>query len=353
MKELMISDNKNLTKIDTLVTEYLDTEITGKLSKALVLGNAIATLDTLLNKEIMKPIMQLKGSKLGFRTDKDYPVEIVKRCFIEALLIGVEPIGNQWNIIAKNLYVTKEGCTHLLSKIKGLSYSVVPSIPKVTKNADGEFGAIVKVKIFWTYKGKEKSQDLEFACKGASDRDGKHCTSADAYNGKGERKAKHWLYQQISGQYVGEGDAEDSIDVDFMDVEGKTVTESPYKKKPKAQSPVPIPEDLERPPPEPPAELPPEPQPEPPAAPPPAPPANTDTPLTDREVESRFHFLVEKIGSDKVSAYFSQTAKTTLVMVKRNIGRMLKILDEPENFALVVEKFWKDEEKIGKLSSEG
>jgi hypothetical protein len=325
MQELMIPDDKNLARIDTLVTEYLETEISGKLSRALVLGHAITSLNKMLTKEIMTPILQLKGSKLGFRTDKDgygsgYSDEIVKRCFIESLLLGVEPVSNQWNIIAGNLYITKEGCTHLLSNIEGLKYSVVPQIPKVMKNPDGDWGALCKVKVEWQYRGEKKTQDLEFACKGASDKNGKHCTGADAYNGKAERKAKHWLYCHLSGQYVGEGDIEDSIDVEFSDVtQGKP--KSPYAKKETPVTPVtPVTVDTRPGPIE--------------------PRLVEDEALTDREVDSRFHFLVEKIGTDLVSAYFAQVGRTTLVLVKQDYPRMVNILNDPPSFTATVEDFW-------------
>jgi len=317
MQELMVPDNKNLSKIDTLVTEYLHLEINGKLTKALVLGNAIQTLESLLNKEIMAPIMKLKGSKLGFRTDKDnydhgYSEGIVKRCFIEALLVGVEPVGNQFNIIAENMYITKEGCTHLLSNIKGLTYSVVPCVPNVNKSPEGEYSAIVKVKVCWTYKGNERKQELEFSCKGAADKRGKHITGADAYIGKAERKAKHWLYSHITGQSIGEGEVEDSIDVEFSEVDTKTSEQSPYKKKADVENP----------------------------------PAPVPTEMSDRNVESNFHFLVEKIGKDKVSAYFSQVAKTTIVLVKQDLPRIRKILDDKEAFAEVVNGFWHESQTV-------
>src|SRR5215204_5340477 len=88
--------------------------------KAYLIANAIAELKSLLTPEYMKPIMQMQGNKLGFKTDKDkdggYPEAIVKNCLIEAVLMGVQPFGNQFNIIANNTYITKEGYGYLLSK---------------------------------------------------------------------------------------------------------------------------------------------------------------------------------------------------------------------------------------------
>ena len=46
--------------------------------------------------------------------------------------IGLEPYGNQLNIIAGNMYVTKEGYKHLLAKVKGLTYSIRHGSPNIT-----------------------------------------------------------------------------------------------------------------------------------------------------------------------------------------------------------------------------
>lgn len=303
MKELMIPETENLERIDTLVTEYLSVNIEGKLSKALVVGNAIATLDRLITKDLMKPIMSLQGSKLGFRTDKDrsggYPENIVKRCFVEALLVGVEPAGNQFNIIAGNMYITKEGCTHLLLNIPDLSYSVIPSIPKVIKNSDGEFGAICKLKVVWTHKHNDHEQELEFACKGATDKNGKHITSADAYNGKAERKAKHWLYCNVTGQNVSEGDAADAIDVEFSDIDAPKSPPPPMQKKTMPRDPA---DQL----------------------------VKSDKEKSRRAIESSFHFMLEDIGKDKLSAYIGKALNTTLINVQRNPSMMEGLLNNKE-----------------------
>ncbi|MFK5282891.1 hypothetical protein ACI3PL_25325, partial [Lacticaseibacillus paracasei] len=79
--------------------------------------------------------MALQGNRLGFKTDKDksggYPESVVKNCLIEAVLLGIQPTGNQFNIIAGNMYPTKEGCGYLLNNFKGLSYNLVCSLPRI------------------------------------------------------------------------------------------------------------------------------------------------------------------------------------------------------------------------------
>src|SRR6187551_1080575 len=119
--------------------------------KAFLIARATGELKKLLTPEYMKPIMELQGNKLGFKTDKDssggYPEAVVKNCLIEAVLIGLQPYGNQFNIIAGNMYPTKEGFGYLLINFNGLSYEIIPSLPRI--GSDKTSAAIV-MKIKWS-----------------------------------------------------------------------------------------------------------------------------------------------------------------------------------------------------------
>jgi hypothetical protein len=57
--------------------------------------------------------MALQGSNLGFKTDKDktggYSEAEVKTCLIDAVLLGLQPTGNEFNIIASQMYPTGVG----------------------------------------------------------------------------------------------------------------------------------------------------------------------------------------------------------------------------------------------------
>ncbi|EHQ41499.1 hypothetical protein [Myroides odoratus] len=178
---------------------------------AFAMANAISIIRNTLTPEVMQPIMSLAGSKLGFRTDKDkpskgqtpqpYSLDIVKDCLIDAVLLGLNPTGNQFNIIASNMYVTKEGFTFLLKKIKGLRYSIIYPSTNFAQNRE-----TAQVNCEVTYQiGEEKpiKQLLEFTVKS-----GPYATT-DSCNGKAERKAKCWLYNHIEGTDITDGDAED------------------------------------------------------------------------------------------------------------------------------------------------
>jgi hypothetical protein len=200
------------------VAETINTQVMAVLASksqdfnnAFAMANAITTIRTALTPEIMQPILSLAGSKLGFRTDRDkpsqgqmpqpYPLETVKDCLIDAVLLGLNPTGNQFNIIASNMYVTKEGFTYLLKKVKGLKYSIV--YPTVTFSNDKRTALVVCNITYRVGEEKEIKQVLEFTVKAGS-----YATS-DSCIGKAERKAKCWLYNHIEGTDLTDGDAED------------------------------------------------------------------------------------------------------------------------------------------------
>jgi hypothetical protein len=202
-KLMIISDNLN-----TAVANVIGAEKANAFQKAYLIADAIGKLKDLLTPEYMKPFMQLQGNKLGFKTDKDdkggYPEAVVKNCLIEAVLIGLEPTGNQFNIIAGQMYATKEGMGHLLSKIPGLSYKTIPELPRIKEGS----GAVV-MNIDYTINGKSFSDKLDIAIKV------NQYMGADAVIGKATRKARKWIYETITGSEIPEGDV---MDIEFKEI---------------------------------------------------------------------------------------------------------------------------------------
>lgn len=168
--------------------------------RAFQLSEAMGRLKGLLTPDYMKPIMLLQGTKLGFKTDKDreggYGEEVVKNCLIEAVLMGVQVTGNQFNIIAGNTYITKEGFGHLLMNFAGLSYSIIPSLPNVTATS-----AAVIMKVEWTLNNKMETKDIPIPIRVNNG------MGVDAILGKATRKSRAWLHSTITGTEISEGDA--------------------------------------------------------------------------------------------------------------------------------------------------
>lgn len=200
-------------QLDSSVLSVIGQDTLTGFEKAFQIASATGQLKTLLSPEYMRPIMDLQGNRLGFKTDKDseggYKESVVKNCLIEAVLTGVQPFGNQFNIIAGNCYITKEGFGYLLKNFRGLSYDIVPSLPRI--NNDSTSAAIV-MKIKWTLNGTSKEQDLDIPIKMNK------FMGTDAVIGKATRKARAWLFNTITGSEIADGDAGE------MDARGTKVT---------------------------------------------------------------------------------------------------------------------------------
>lgn len=211
----LVIQTETLTALDNAAQNGLlaQKEVSQFKKMALVAG-CIGELRNLLTPKVMQPVMNLQGTSIGFRTDKDleggYGVDVVKDCLIEATMSGVYPVGNEFNIIAGKCYITKEGFGHKLRDIDGLSYMITPGIP-VMKNG----GAVITMSVEWTYNKKANQKDIELAIK-VNNRMG-----TDAIIGKATRKARAWLFTAVTGQEIGEGDI---TDLDVIDVKAESVS---------------------------------------------------------------------------------------------------------------------------------
>ena len=211
-----MSENKNTAvalKLNEAVGSVLNqTNLLG-FERAYATAQSIEVLKTLLTPEYMAPIMQLQGNRLGFKTDKDksggYPMDAVKNCLIEAVLMGLQPFGNEFNIIAGNTYATKEGVGRLLATWKGLKYSLICGVPKPA--SDGK-SAVVDVNIKWTINQEAKEETIPISVKMDA------YTSVDAMVGKATRKGRAWLLSAISGIEIVEADV---TDIEHIDVTPK------------------------------------------------------------------------------------------------------------------------------------
>ena len=195
-------------KLDATVAQALGDRSVQGFNRAYILAHAIDQISQILTPEYMKPIMKLQGNRLGFRTDKDqnggYPEAVVKNCLIEAVLTGVQPVGNHFNIIASNSYITKEGFGYLLDNIQGLGWSIIPGIP----NMKGE-SALIKMTVKWRMNGgPQREQELDVAVKVNK------FMGVDAVIGKATRKSRAWLHQTVTGMEIGEGDVEEAVVLD-------------------------------------------------------------------------------------------------------------------------------------------
>lgn len=215
---------EHLQNLEKSATDYRELVISNSLSPISTIKQACAMqmLRELLTDDIMQPIMQLQGSKLGFKTDKDlvkqngkytkgpgYPVQVVKDVAIWAWGHGAAMTMNEVNIIAGNGYLTKEYFQRRLNEVIGRGkWEFIHEIPRTQQG-----GAVVKTKVRWIEGGNWKEQELTHGIKGDS------YSTTDAYCGKADRKCGAWLLRRATGESLADGE----VDGDFIDVEAKEV----------------------------------------------------------------------------------------------------------------------------------
>jgi hypothetical protein len=217
--DLFPAEKSNLPALPVLDFEKLNQVVVGALvdnkvqlfTKAYAVSQAITELQTMLTTEYMKPIMALQGNTLGFRTDKDkesgYHESVVKNCVIAAVLRGLQPVGNQFNIIAGRDYTTIEGFGFLLSKVPNLRYKIIPKLPNMRdKDAD------IILSVSWSFDGwaTQESAEVQYPVRVNAG------MGADAVIGKATRKARKWLFEQVTGLDYADGDA--TTDVGYKEV---------------------------------------------------------------------------------------------------------------------------------------
>ena len=144
----------------------------GPFERTFGLAKVAAQLRNLMPLDMVeKHICPLQGSALGFRTDKDkdeltvtgadgralrtgrtgYPALVVRECLIEAVLRGLRPVNNEFNIIAGREYDAKNGLKRLVMEYPGLSgWDATLSIPALL---EGGKTAAVEAVAKWNLNG--------------------------------------------------------------------------------------------------------------------------------------------------------------------------------------------------------
>lgn len=204
------------------------------LAAALTTARTIQAIRQAMTPEMLRDVMALQGTKLGFRTDKDdkggYGENVVADCCIEALMRGVRLVGNEMNIIAGNFYATKEAFTRKLREYPGLTdLDIQFGVPAISSGR-----AIVKCRATWLLNGNPMEMEREIPIRvnaGAND---------DNILGKAERKIKAAIYNRLAGSEITDGEVGDVITVKPEppkgDVSGADLTRGATKEPPRKSS---------------------------------------------------------------------------------------------------------------------
>jgi len=164
--------------------------------KTLKLAYGQQQLNKVLNlPEVAAMIMSFQNSALGFLTDRKtdgYSQEIVIKAAQEALTAGAYIHGNEFNIIAERCYLAqsffirkvREFCSKNQVK-RNFSYEC-----KFLEPSKKQSKFRVSVRIKWTFPNKEEIEQIErYNLVGVSE---------DQVNGKAEKRAHQWLYNELT-----------------------------------------------------------------------------------------------------------------------------------------------------------
>lgn len=227
-QELITFNEKQVqvfAKIDAVIDEcgLVSAGSQGGMLESIRMASGVRLLREYLCEALMAPIMDLQGSALGFRTDKDkeggYDMATVRECAIEAMLRGARVTGNEFNIIASRSYLTKEYFQRIMAEMPGLTDLII-SIDLPTLG-DGGKTAFMRAEAHWVYRGKPD----KLICQVEKDEQGRAIKDSriavrvnsgqgvDAIHGKAERKLRARIMSRITMTTWSDGDITDAIDV--------------------------------------------------------------------------------------------------------------------------------------------
>jgi hypothetical protein len=109
-----------------------------KFLRPIVQAEALNVLRGDMGPDCLAVVRSMENTPLGFRTDKEggYPDHVLRDCVIMAMLDSLGFSGNQFNIIAGQYYVTKEGWSELLEQMgatNAVAYASLPDPGDVTE----------------------------------------------------------------------------------------------------------------------------------------------------------------------------------------------------------------------------
>ncbi len=188
-------DPTKIATLEELSSKYSPTVMAALpgLTRAITLAQGIFEMRDLVG-QVWPHVRHLMGNKLGFKTDRDrdgplYTDSVVVDVLTEALLRDVRWAGNELNIIAGGLYLTRECYERKVREIDGLTnLNLYPGIP-----VPHPTGAIVPFTATWSMEGKPRRMERQIPVKlnkGMGD---------DGALGKAERKMLASIYKRETG----------------------------------------------------------------------------------------------------------------------------------------------------------
>ncbi len=205
----------------------------GGFAGELAMATAIVDLRRMLTDEVMRPVMALMNTELGFATDQDpkrpsqsnpnprpYSLDVVRECFIQSRILGFRLVGNEFNIIAGRFYGAKNGFVRRVRELTKGTCEASFDAPVIAP--DGRSAKVV-CRASWEFGGRKQDMGIRPEDKAEFVIRINAGMGADGALGKAERKLFSRILSRLTGRVVAEGEAterEGSIEVQSEVVDG-------------------------------------------------------------------------------------------------------------------------------------
>jgi hypothetical protein len=200
------------------------------LTKAVKLAAGVSHMRRALTEQVVKDLfMPLVGTPLGMLTDRDkepedkrYPWWVVRDCVIEGMIHGLQPTGNEINVISGRMYPAKNGLDRLVHEWPGLTdLKIDPGVPHNVSDK----GSLVSTRATFRLNGRPMvvARELERNEKGEVVSDNRipvrvnSGMGPDGILGKAERKLLFQILKRLKGNITlpeGDGDVTDTVGVE-------------------------------------------------------------------------------------------------------------------------------------------
>jgi hypothetical protein len=229
---LIKADTKSkLTLIDQTIrdaqTEIATARADGnELVSLATMAAAMESLRKQFDTAVLSLVKPLMNTKLGFQTDRDpskgyqggpYPDDTIRDALLAGALQGARFTGNEINIIAGGLYLTREFYERMFCNVAGVSHVEPPAIgiPRETVLGDKKY-ATINARLKFRLHGKQ--EDLDFSNERAVVVTWNKGMGVDAVHGKARKRIYAYAYRYVTGQTFHES-ADDSANI----IEGEVV----------------------------------------------------------------------------------------------------------------------------------
>jgi len=232
--ELIKADEKTIIAIEEACEQCNLARLAtlSPIRRTLALANGMQLIRKHLVGPLMKDIMALANTPLGFMTDrppgatdregkplKPYSEDVIRDCVIEGMLRGASIVGNEINVLAFRCYLTKNYFERAVREWPGLTdFALREGVPVLSSSAGG---ALVAMSATWKLNGVQQ----QLRCDHGSDGDFRipvrvnSGMGADAILGKAKRKFCARVYAMLTGSsWIAE-----QADMDGSTVEGEAV----------------------------------------------------------------------------------------------------------------------------------